>query len=334
MQPAALQTKPADFSMLRSLTDPGMQRVNEIIIEQVQSDIPLIGTLASHLLKAGGKRLRPRLTIAAAMLCGYDGERHWRLAASVEFMHTATLLHDDVVDESQLRRGEATANALWGNKSSVLVGDFLLGRAFQMMVADGSLATLTLLSDAAAIISAGEVHQLSISHDLSITREVYEQMIRAKTAALFSAACEIGAIVSGKESYRPALYQYGEALGMAFQLADDALDYMADEATLGKAIGDDFRDGKVTLPVQIAYANGNAVERNFWKQALENGQAITAADLAHARSLLKKYSACEATLARAGEYADRALQALEKFPASQAKAALVEAAQFSANRQF
>lgn len=331
---AAVAKPTSDLAGLRALTNPDMARVNALILEQVESDIPLISELASHLIQAGGKRLRPCLTIATALLCGYQGDRHVRLAASVEFMHTATLLHDDVVDDSHLRRGEATANALWGNKSSVLVGDFLLGRAFQLMVADGSLDVLKLLSDAAAIISAGEVHQLTVSHDLAITAEIYEQVIRAKTAALFSAACEIGAIVSDQPHHREALRIYGDALGMAFQMADDALDYMADESTLGKAIGDDFRDGKVTLPVLLAYAKGDETERAFWKKALESGEALSAANLTHARQLLNKYRTCEATFDRAAEYATIACEALSIFPDSPAKTALIEAAEFAGKRAY
>ena len=325
---------PADLASLRALTNADMSRVNTTILEQVATDIPLIHDLASHLIQAGGKRLRPCLTIAAAKLCGYEGERHIRLAASVEFMHTATLLHDDVVDDSHLRRGEATANAVWGNKSSVLVGDFLLGRAFQLMVADGSLDVLKLLSDAASVISAGEVHQLTVSHDLAITADIYEQVIRAKTATLFAAACEIGAIVTDRSDYREALSRYGDALGMAFQLTDDALDYMADEATLGKAIGDDFRDGKVTLPVLLAYAAGDEAERAFWERALEGGDTLADADLLHAKQLLKKHRTCEATFDRAAEYVEIALHALNIFPSSPAKTALIEAAEFSCKRGY
>lgn len=319
-----------DLAALRALVKDDLARVNSLIVEQSRSDIPLISELASHLIAAGGKRMRPCLTIAAAKLCGYAGDRHVRLAASVEFIHTATLLHDDVVDASDLRRGEATANALWGNKSSVLVGDFLFSRAFQLMVADGSLDVLKVLSDASAIISAGEVHQLTVSHDLSITQETYEQVISAKTAALFAAACELGPIVSGQLQWREALRGYGQALGMAFQLADDALDYMADEAALGKAIGDDFRDGKVTLPVLLAYAQGDATERAFWEQTLEGGEA----DLTHAKTLLRKHRTCEATIARAEMFAAEAIRLLDGFPASVAKTAMVEAANFACQRAY
>lgn len=327
-------TKPAttpSLDTLRALVKEDMARVNALIIEQSKSDIPLISDLATHLIAAGGKRLRPCLTIASAQLCGYEGERHVRLAASVEFIHTATLLHDDVVDDSHLRRGEETANAIWGNKSSVLVGDFLFSRAFQLMVADGSLDVLKVLSDASAIIAAGEVHQLTVSHDLAITQETYEQVIAAKTAALFAAACEIGAIVSGTPQWRDALRGYGHALGMAFQLADDALDYMADEAALGKAIGDDFRDGKVTLPVLLAYAKGDASERGFWEGALE---AFDDAKLLQAKALLKKHRTCEATIDCAESFVAQAIGLLAPFPPSPAKDALIEAAEFACQRGY
>ncbi len=332
----AALTPPAkpDLAALRALVGDDLARVNDAIMAQSQSEIPLISQLASHLIAAGGKRMRPCLTIAAAKLCGYEGARHVQLAASVEFIHTATLLHDDVVDDSHLRRGEATANALWGNKSSVLVGDFLLSRAFQLMVADGSLDVLKVLSDAAGIISAGEVHQLTVSHDLSITQDIYEQVIGAKTAALFAAACELGPIVSDQLQWRERLRDYGYALGMAFQLADDALDYMADETALGKAIGDDFRDGKVTLPVLLAYAQGTPEERAFWEKALEGGEALDAPMLNKAKQLLKAHRTCEATIARAEEFVAQAVALLAPFPESAAKEALIEAANFACQRAY
>ena len=331
----ATTPRPApDLAALKALVKDDMARVNTRIIEESKSEIPLISQLATHLIAAGGKRLRPALTIAAAQLCGYEGPRHIGLAASVEFIHTATLLHDDVVDDSHLRRGEATANALWGNKSSVLVGDFLLSRAFQLMVDDGSLDVLKVLSDASAVIAAGEVHQLTVSHDISITQEVYEQVIAAKTAALFAAACELGPIVSDHPEWRDALRGYGHALGMAFQLADDALDYMAEEADLGKAIGDDFRDGKVTLPVILAYAKGDATERAFWEHTLEHGEQFDATKLAEAKALLKKHKSCEATIARAEFFVAEAARLLSIFPDSPVKAALIEAAEFSCQRAY
>lgn len=331
-QPASA-TSGADIATLKQLVATDLTRVNHVITEQVQSDVPLIAQVASHLIAAGGKRLRPSLTLAASRLCGYTGDRHIRLAACVEFIHTATLLHDDVVDESSLRRGEATANAVWGNKSSVLVGDFLLSRAFQLMVADGSLDVLKVLSDAAAIIAAGEVQQLMASHDLSTSQATYESIIGAKTAALFAAACEIGALVAGKAAWRAPLRNYGYALGMTFQLVDDALDYAADEKTLGKAIGDDFRDGKVTMPVLLAYQHASVDEKTFWERCIEAGDDLTAADLANANRLLQKHRAFDATLARAETFCKNALDALEGLPECLAKTALVEAARFSLNRQ-
>jgi len=320
------------MSRLRALTAPDLARVNAVILAHGHSEITLINDLTSHIVAAGGKRLRPCLTIAAARLCGYEGERHISLAACVEFIHTATLLHDDVVDASTLRRGAATANALWGNKSSVLVGDFLLSRAFQLMVADGSLDVLKILSDASAIISAGEVHQLMVSHDLAITQDVYEQVISAKTAALFAAASELGAVVSGNMQWREPLRAYGQALGMAFQLVDDALDYEASESDLGKAIGDDFRDGKVTLPVIVAYAGADAAERRFWEEALERGESFSAEDLRTAKQLLAQHNAFNKTLAVAQTYADTACAALDEFPESEARSALIEAARFAVGR--
>lgn len=330
--PAIALSKPADMSALRQLTASDLARVNQVILEHGHSDITLINDLTSHIIASGGKRLRPALTIAAASLCGYEGARHVKLAACVEFIHTATLLHDDVVDASDLRRGAATANAVWGNKSSVLVGDFLLSRAFQLMVSDGSLDVLKILSDASAVIAAGEVHQLMVSHDLGITQAVYEEVISAKTAALFAAACELGAVVSDKPEWREALRIYGQNLGMAFQIVDDALDYQANEAEIGKAIGDDFRDGKVTLPVIFAYANANEVERAFWQQALESGEAIGADELRRAKELLVKHDAFSKTITAARGFATAACDTLKIFPDSAAKHALLDAAIFAVER--
>lgn len=330
--PLRTTPKPAELPQLRGLVADDLARVNQLIVSQGQSDIALINDLASHIIAAGGKRLRPSLTIAAARLCGYTGERHIRLAACVEFIHTATLLHDDVVDESNLRRGLPTANAVFGNKSSVLVGDFLFSRAFQLMVADGSLDVLKVLSDASAIISAGEVHQLMVSHDLSVTNEIYEQVVAAKTSALFSAACELGAIVADQPEWRAPLRDYGHALGMAFQLVDDTLDYQASEAELGKAIGDDFRDGKVTLPIIVAYAAADAGEKQFWEATLAEGDALAPESLRRARELLIKHGAFEKTMQVAEDYATQAKAALNGFGDSTAKAALIEAADFAIRR--
>jgi octaprenyl-diphosphate synthase len=331
--PAALPPR-AELTQLRQLVQSDLARVNQLILEQGKSDISLINDVASHIIAAGGKRLRPCLTIAAAKLCSYTGDRHIRLAACVEFIHTATLLHDDVVDDSDLRRGAATANSVWGNQSSVLVGDFLFSRAFQLMVADGSLDVLKILSDASAIIAAGEVHQLMVSHDMEITQAVYEEVVAAKTSVLFAAACELGAVVSGQPQWRAPLRAYGHALGMAFQLVDDALDYHASEAELGKAIGDDFRDGKVTLPVIIAYANASEPERQFWRNALESGEAISPADLQRAKQFLASHQAFDKTLRIAESFAQTARDALATFPASPAKDAMLEAADFAVGRSY
>lgn len=322
----------ADLGALRTLVATDLERVNRVIIEQSKSEIALVSDVAAHIIAAGGKRLRPCLTLATAQLCGYTGERHVKLAACVEFIHTATLLHDDVVDESNLRRGEKTANAVWGNQPSVLVGDFLFSRAFQLMVADGSLAVLKILADASATISEGEVQQLMVSHDLNITQAIYEEVIAAKTGALFAAACEIGAIVSEKIEYQSALGTYGHALGMAFQMADDALDYASSEAELGKAIGDDFREGKVTMPVMVAYQRGDATERKFWEEALEKGESLNASDLAEAKRLIIARGAIDATMERASQFAHTALDALKPFPESAAKDALAQAALFAVSR--
>lgn len=331
--PATRQAAPtADLNALRALIATDLERVNRVIIEQSQSEIKLVSDVAAHIIAAGGKRLRPCLTLASAQLCGYQGDRHVNLAACVEFIHTATLLHDDVVDESNLRRGRETANAAFGNQPSVLVGDFLFSRAFQLMVADGSLEVLKILADASATISEGEVQQLMVSHDLGITQATYEEVISSKTGALFAAACEIGAIVSEKKQYQQALGTYGHALGMAFQMADDALDYASSEAELGKTIGDDFREGKVTLPVMIAYQRGDATERKFWEDALENGESLDAAALAHAKRLIIARGAIAATMARASEFSQKALDALSAFPDSAAKDALVQAAIFAVQR--
>jgi len=330
----ATPPKRADMEALRQLVAADLIRVNQVILEYGHSDIGLINDLASHIIAAGGKRMRPSLTIAAAKLCGYEGDRHVRLAACVEFIHTATLLHDDVVDESNLRRGAATANALWGNKSSVLVGDFLFSRSFQLMVTDGALDVLKILSDASAIIASGEVHQLMVSHDLSISQDVYEQVISAKTAALFAAACEIGAVVSNQPQWRAPLRAYGQALGMAFQLVDDTLDYQASVADLGKAIGDDFRDGKVTLPVLIAYQQASSDEKTFWENALEKGEAIGADDLHRAKQLLTQHDAFRKTMEVAEQFAIAARDAIAAFPESPAKKAMLEAAEFTVNRAY
>ena len=267
--------------------EPELRRVNAIILDRLHSRVGLIPELARHIVAAGGKRIRPLLTLVAARMCGYEGDRQIRLAACVEFIHTATLLHDDVVDDSDLRRGIATANAVWGNKPSVLVGDFLFSRSFQLMVEDGSLRVLDILATASAVIAEGEVAQLITSNDTATTEADYLDVIRAKTATLFAAACRLGAVLGERpREEEEALAAYGLNLGIAFQLVDDALDYVTPAATMGKTLGDDFRDGKITLPVVLAYARGTNEERGFWRRTLEAGEQ-TPDDLARAASLLE-----------------------------------------------
>jgi octaprenyl-diphosphate synthase len=309
-----------------------MAEVNKIILSQARSDVALIPELAQHLINSGGKRLRPMLTIGAAKLCGYRGDGHIKLAAAVEFMHTATLLHDDVVDESDMRRGKKSARLLWGNQASVLVGDFLLGQAFRMMVDVGSLGALKILSEASAIIAEGEVMQLAASKNMSTTEEDYLAVIQAKTAALFSAAAEIGAVITGRSaSEQAALRLYGTNIGLAFQLIDDALDYSGEAESLGKRVGDDFREGKITLPVVLSYRRGGVEERAFWRRTLQDG-VIGDADLAEAIALMRRHNAIEETIERACLYGKEARDALHVFPKSEARTALLDAIDFSISR--
>jgi len=317
-----------------ALTAADMNAVNAVILERMQSKVALIPELAGHLIAGGGKRMRPMLTLASAALLDYPGARHHKLAAAVEFIHTATLLHDDVVDGSGLRRGKRTANLIWGNPASVLVGDFLFSRAFELMVEDGSLKVLRILSHASAVIAEGEVDQLSAQRQVETSEEHYLHIINAKTAELFSAACRISPVVAeGSEVAEEALEAYGRNLGIAFQLVDDAIDYSSDEATMGKGQGDDFRDGKVTLPVILAYARGSSDDRAFWKAAM-HGERIADDDLAHANRLIRDTSALADTLERARHYGRRAIDALAPFPASRAKAALAEAVEFAIARAY
>jgi octaprenyl-diphosphate synthase len=312
-----------------------LQRVNAHILERMQSPVALIPQLAGHIVAAGGKRLRPMLTLAAARLCGYrGGKRHIALAASVEFIHTATLLHDDVVDASDLRRGLATANAVWGNKPSVLVGDFLFSRAFQLMVEDGSLKVLGILSHASAVIAEGEVLQLVTSNDTATDEAAYLEVIRAKTAELFAAASRIGAVVAERpEAEEQALDCYGRNLGIAFQLVDDMLDYSAEQTELGKTIGDDFRDGKITLPIVLAFRRGDDHERRFWRRTLEELDQEPG-DFDHAIQLLRKHGTLRDTLERARHYGALAREALGIFRDCPEKRALIEAVDFCIARGY
>nr|WP_279327547.1 polyprenyl synthetase family protein [Chelativorans petroleitrophicus] len=317
---------------LIELTRSDMTRVNELILSKAGSDVELIPQLARHLISSGGKRLRPMVTLAAAQMFGYSGEGHVKLATSVEFMHTATLLHDDVVDESDLRRGKQTARMIWGNQASVLVGDFLLGQAFRMMVEVGSLDALEVLSDAAAVIAEGEVMQLGVAKNLETTEDEYLAVIKAKTAALFSAAAEVGPIIAkASRSDRSALRSYGTNLGLAFQLVDDALDYGGSTRDLGKNVGDDFREGKVTLPVILAYRRGSEEERRFWKDAIEGEQADAAA-LDKAIRLMHRHGAIVDTVGRARHFGEIARDALAPLKATPQKAALVDVIDFCISR--
>lgn len=321
---------------LMALVQDDLAQVNDTIIARMQSPVSLIPELAGHIIVAGGKRLRPMLTLAAARMCGHQGERHVTLAACVEFIHTATLLHDDVVDESDLRRGRASANAIWGNKASVLVGDFLFSRCFELMVEDGSLEVLAILAHTTSVLAEGEVLQLITANDTDTDEDAYLNVIRSKTAVLFAAACRIGAVVAARpKAEETALEQYGHNLGIAFQLIDDVLDYSARQEELGKAVGDDFREGKITLPVILAFQRGDDAERAFWRRTMEDlDQDEGGADLAQAIGLMEKHGCLEETIRRARHYGDLARDALAVFPDSEAKAALAEIVDFCIRRAY
>jgi octaprenyl-diphosphate synthase len=325
---------PSALDQLTALLKPDLDRVNALILERMQSPVSLIPVLAGHIIAAGGKRLRPMLTLASARMCGYRGNRQIALAAAVEFIHTATLLHDDVVDASDLRRGLATANAMWGNKPSVLVGDFLFSRAFQLMVEDGSLEVLEILSRASAVIAEGEVLQLVTANDIDAVEEVYLRVIDAKTAELFAAASRIGAVLGERpEAERRALEAYGRNFGIAFQLVDDVLDYSAREIELGKSIGDDFREGKITLPIVLALRQADDRERQFWSRTL--GQLDQReGDLERAIELLQRHGTLQATRARATEYAREARRALATFRPGPERQALDDVIDFCLGRGY
>ncbi len=328
-----LAKKPS-LDLLMKLVTKDLDKVNATILEHMQSPVHLIPQLAGHLIAAGGKRLRPMLTLGTAALCQYSGDRHIKLAACVEFIHTATLLHDDVVDASELRRGKLTANSVWGNQPSVLVGDFLFSRAFQLMVSDGSLHVLKLLSNASAVIAEGEVHQLLTTNDTTTSESDYLEVIQSKTAELFSAAARIGAVVSDRPKIEEeALAAYGTNLGVAFQLVDDALDYSARQAELGKTIGDDFSEGKITLPVILAFRRGNEKEKKFWKRCLEELEQRPD-DLDRAQSLIKQHSTLKDTMTRARHYAALAKDSLDLFSDCEAKKALISVIDFCVEREF
>jgi octaprenyl-diphosphate synthase len=333
IHPLKPQREPSLDAMM-ALVASDMNGVNAVILERMQSKVALIPELAGHLIAGGGKRMRPMLTLASGALLGYPGTRHQKLAAAVEFIHTATLLHDDVVDGSGMRRGKRTANLIWGNSASVLVGDFLFSRAFELMVEDGSLKVLRILSHASAVIAEGEVNQLTAQRQIDTDEEHYLDIISAKTAALFAAACRVAPVVAeASEDSELALECYGRNLGVAFQLTDDVIDYASDGATMGKDSGDDFRDGKMTLPVILAYARGSEADRKFWRSAIA-GERTSDDDLARATSLLRSTDALANTIDRARQYSRRAIDGLAMFPASKAKSALAEAAEFAVARVF
>lgn len=320
-------TKPHE--LLAVHLDAKMKAVDTLIHDRMMSKhAPRIPEVTAHLVDAGGKRLRPMLTLAAAEMCGYTEAFDVHLAATVEFIHTATLLHDDVVDESAQRRGRPTANLLWDNKSSVLVGDYLFSRAFQLMVEPGSLRVLDILSNAAATIAEGEVLQLTAAQDLRTDESIYLQVVRGKTAALFSAATEVGGVIAGAhEAEINALHAYGDALGIAFQIVDDLLDYQGDSKSTGKNVGDDFRERKLTLPVIKAVAKADEEERAFWSRTIEKGRQEDG-DLDHALALLHKHDALEATRRDALDWAEKAKQAMAELPDHQLRELLIDLADY------
>jgi len=334
---AALKVERQDaagpLEVLSDLLEEDMKQVNALILKNMESKAPLIPQLASYLIAAGGKRIRPLLTLACTKLYGGDINRSYRLAAAVEFIHTATLLHDDVVDKSDERRGQDTANLVFGNQASVLVGDFLFSRSFQLMVQDGSLDVLRILSDAAAIIAQGEVMQLSIVGNLETSMDQYTEIIKAKTAALFAAACEVGPIIGGNDTHAAqAMAEFGLNLGIAFQITDDALDYHADQEKLGKAIGDDFREGKMTAPVILALQKAGKDEKEFWTRTIQD-KSRQDGDLLQAQKIIEHHGCLEASMAMARSYADKARLALAEAPDHELRAILDDIVLFTIERE-
>ncbi|WP_395644576.1 polyprenyl synthetase family protein [Terricaulis sp.] len=338
MGPAVGQAKKPDggphaVDRLAALLAEDLAAVDQLIHQHMTSPVGVIPNLAAHLIDAGGKRIRPLITLAAARLLGGGGDGPRKLAAAVEFIHSATLLHDDVVDESSLRRGKKSANTIWGNSSSVLVGDFLFARSFNLMVETGDIQVLDILARAASVIAEGEVMQLAAANDAETTRERYMQIIVAKTAALFAAAAKAGAVAAGRPGAEAtALETFGCELGLAFQLVDDALDYGGMAATMGKNIGDDFRDGKVTLPVVFARDAGDDGERAFWRRVV--GGERTDDDFHRALALLKRHNAIALTLDAARQHAQRARDALSALPANAYREALSDLTDFVVERGY
>ena len=319
---------------LHALIASDMEATDRMIHERMSSAVTTIPDLSKHLIDSGGKRLRPMLTLAAARMCGYRGGGHIKLAAAVEFIHTATLLHDDVVDASSLRRGKVSANLVWGNKPSVLVGDFLFSRAFQLMVEADSIAVLDILAGASAVIAEGEVMQLKSANNLAVTEEEYLQVVSAKTAALFAAAAEAGALLANASQERvEAMREYGNNLGIAFQLVDDALDYSGRQALMGKSVGDDFREAKVTLPVILAVARADKAAQIFWRRSIEAGQQ-SESDLNRAITMVEETGAIRDTMVRARAYVDKAQAALAAMPAGDVRSALADIGDFCVERAY
>lgn len=311
-----------------------LSQLDALLSERLaSSNEPLIGDVARHLVNAGGKRIRPLLTLAAARATGYDGRGHLHLAAAVELLHSATLLHDDVVDASALRRGETTAHMIWGNKTSILVGDFLFSRSFALMVECGSLPVLETLASAAATIAEGEVMQLSTARDLDVDDSRYLQVLRAKTAAMFGAAAEVGALIGrAPPDIVLAFREYGIALGTAFQLADDALDYDGSEQDTGKGVGDDFNEGKATMPALLAYRAGDSDERDFWRRTITEGDRRES-DFVHALDLADRTGAVLATRVLADTHAHEAKSAILTIPDSPLRSTLCALADYAVRRR-
>lgn len=331
---AATTAKPNPLERLAEALKPDMAAVNALILDRMQSDIPLIPQLAGHLIAGGGKRIRPLLTLASAALFDYKGARQHKLAACVEFIHTATLLHDDVVDESDQRRGKASANAVFGNEAAVLVGDFLFSRSFQLMVEDGSLEVLRILSNASAVIAEGEVLQLSTANNIDTTEADYLKVIGAKTAELFAAACEVGAIVADRPAEEcKALRDYGMYLGLGFQISDDVLDYAASEERLGKSVGDDFKEGKMTLPVLKALAKASPAEKDFWQRTMCDLDQKDG-DLAEAQAIIKKHKGLDLALAQARDFAAKGRKCLDSLPGNGIRRDLAELIDFAVERDY
>ena len=310
-----------------------MDAVNALILERMDSPVKLIPQLAAYLIAAGGKRVRPLLTLTATKIFDGDMKRAHMLAACVEFIHTATLLHDDVVDESLERRGQDAANVIFGNQASVLVGDFLFSRAFQLMTEDGSLEILRILSEASATISEGEVLQLTTANNLDTSIEDYINVVSAKTAALFAAACEVGPVIAGaSKDQQKAMADYGLNIGIAFQIADDAIDYVSTNTEMGKTAGDDFREGKMTAPVLYAIQSANEEETAFWTRTLAQKDQ-TSEDFKRACDLIKKSNSIEKSLELAEEYAQKARDALSQLPQSEYTETLDALLQYTINRK-